>query len=330
MTETLKIGRACFIGGVLCCAVAFLVAPKLFWLGIPAGLAGGYVAYQFRDVLLAIPRAFAAALSVVRGMSGFFVEVGRYAWMDICEQAEDIWSWLKDPHPFFYPAFALWTTLFTLVYVLQIPFQWEKSSAEMSIMGAITLVFIVGPILFGVIFAIPSVILGLLLWGSAALGARYTENSLWHGEWFIPGEFMRNGIQKAPMTYANAYRWIGKLLVFLLKKLVVSGPSALGGFLRDCAIAVAYGVYRAAVFMPAFLYELVRLVHCNQRVLCSIDGTLGGLAALAGFYFYGNLDPTPVDYLMTAIFGGFIGAALGVANWELISKRYFGFNVSSM
>lgn len=50
--ETKKIAVACFIGGVLCCvvcAVAFMFAPALWWLGVIAGFAGGYISYDFRE-----------------------------------------------------------------------------------------------------------------------------------------------------------------------------------------------------------------------------------------------------------------------------------------
>ena len=55
--ETKKIAVACFIGGVLCCAVALMFAPVYWWFGLIAGMAGGYISYEFRKVLVAIPIA---------------------------------------------------------------------------------------------------------------------------------------------------------------------------------------------------------------------------------------------------------------------------------
>jgi len=59
--ETKKIAIACFVGGVLFCVAALLFSPTYWWLGLIAGFAGGYISYEFRDVLKAIPVALQAA-----------------------------------------------------------------------------------------------------------------------------------------------------------------------------------------------------------------------------------------------------------------------------
>ncbi|HEY0010591.1 MAG TPA: hypothetical protein VGB97_01600, partial [Candidatus Paceibacterota bacterium] len=61
MTHGFRIARASGIGGALCAIVALAVSPHLWWLGILVGFAGGYVAFEFRDVLRAIPVAFKAS-----------------------------------------------------------------------------------------------------------------------------------------------------------------------------------------------------------------------------------------------------------------------------
>ncbi|MEK7089596.1 MAG: hypothetical protein AAB920_02140, partial [Patescibacteria group bacterium] len=63
--ETKKIALACFVGGALCATVALLVAPLYWWLGLIVGFAGGYVAYEFREVLKAIPIAWCATVEVI-------------------------------------------------------------------------------------------------------------------------------------------------------------------------------------------------------------------------------------------------------------------------
>ena len=52
--ETKKIALACFIGGALCCAVTFMIAPLYWWFGLLAGLAGGYISYDFFNKGLSI------------------------------------------------------------------------------------------------------------------------------------------------------------------------------------------------------------------------------------------------------------------------------------
>jgi len=57
MNSTIKIGIACFIGGAVGTAVAIAGTPALWWLGLLAGFCGGYISYEFREVLRAIPTA---------------------------------------------------------------------------------------------------------------------------------------------------------------------------------------------------------------------------------------------------------------------------------
>ncbi len=57
MTETKKIALACAVGGAIGTAVALMVAAAFWWLGLLAGFCAGYVSYEFRAVLRAIPEA---------------------------------------------------------------------------------------------------------------------------------------------------------------------------------------------------------------------------------------------------------------------------------
>jgi hypothetical protein len=75
--ETRKIACACFVGGSLTAALAFYLAPMFWWLGILAGAAAGYLGYEFREALRAIPIAYKKA-----------------HW-----EARYAWEQLKRPHP---------------------------------------------------------------------------------------------------------------------------------------------------------------------------------------------------------------------------------------
>ncbi|MEK7552018.1 MAG: hypothetical protein AAB534_01245 [Patescibacteria group bacterium] len=100
-TETRKIGLACFIGGFLGCIVALICTPAFWWLGLIAGFAGGYVSYEFRSVLQAIPKAF---LQVQKEFSLDFVRA--------CFQGTK--KWFAKPHPIVYFGLCsglLWTII---------------------------------------------------------------------------------------------------------------------------------------------------------------------------------------------------------------------------
>ena len=57
MNERVKGALPRFIGGAIGGCVAALMDPTLWWLGMVAGYAAGYVAYEFRAVLRALPIA---------------------------------------------------------------------------------------------------------------------------------------------------------------------------------------------------------------------------------------------------------------------------------
>ena len=75
-----KIGITCFIGCAIGTAVAFAVAPWLWWIGLLTGCAVGYLACGFREVMAAIPVAARYAVSgssfamreVLRGFLSFW------------------------------------------------------------------------------------------------------------------------------------------------------------------------------------------------------------------------------------------------------------------
>jgi len=327
MTETMKIARACFIGGALCSGVALLVAPALLWLGMIAGAAGGYVAYEFRAMLQAIPRAFRTARAAAKKVSGFFFEVGESAYVLTVERLLVFKEWLKEPHPFFYPGFGLGVALFITLFSTA---RWsEMFLREETIYGALVDVLII-VLAISMMSALIIFSTSMLLWALAFLGARYTENAYWHGEVTIPSEQEEwYGLHQMPMTYANAYRWIGKLLWFGLVKVFITFPIKVVRVALEFVVAGIFGFYRLLMMTPRFVYELVKLVHSDQRLLCSIAGTVGGLVAIVGFRVFGPQAPSIVEYLMVPVFGGFIGAALGIASWELVSKRVFGFGMPS-
>jgi hypothetical protein len=84
--ETRKIAVSCFIGGVLCGAVAMLFAPAYWWLGLIAGFAGGYISYEFKAVVQAIPEALELTKGeIVQGITS--------TWNDFV-------SFWRRPHPF--------------------------------------------------------------------------------------------------------------------------------------------------------------------------------------------------------------------------------------
>lgn len=288
--ETRKIAVACFIGGALCCAVALMFAPIYWWFGLIAGMAGGYISYEFREVRKAIPIALRAAR-----------QGSVYAWDGLIASAK---SWLSRPHPFFY-----------IGAVLALPFA-----------------FLIGPYLLfemakGPGTSVLSVILLLVGYGEAAMilgapfsifafiGARVVERCYWtptmensggdQQKWFA--ELREKGYRESPLTYANAARWAAKGVFATVKFFVWT-------LWKYLAIAA----WATICFLGRFAWHLFKLIHSERRVLCAIDGTLGG--AVSYIWLASSAMSFP-EQVMFVIFGGLLGAAFGVANWEIVSKR---------
>jgi len=58
VNETKKIALASATGGIIGTLVALIAATTLWWLGLLAGFAAGYLAYEFREVVRTVPVAF--------------------------------------------------------------------------------------------------------------------------------------------------------------------------------------------------------------------------------------------------------------------------------
>lgn len=296
--ETKKIAIACFIGGAICCAVALMVAPALWWLGMFAGFAGGYVSYEFREVLRAIPVALRA--------SG---KGGSWAWKNLVEAVEE---YIHKPHPFVYPAALIVTPFWYLLMGEMIPKFMNPAVPVPILIEYLTPVFLI-PFLLVASFIemVCAVVLPMMLF--AFIGARVGERSFWTPCSYTDLE--AKGLERKPLSYRNAYRWIAKGI----------GITALF-FVWTLWKYLAIGMWKMLCFFGRFGWHLFKLIHSHKRVLCGIDSALGGAMA------YVWLQPTPYavgEQVMLIVFGGLLGAAFGVVNWEIVSKRLLNVGAES-
>jgi hypothetical protein len=120
-------------------------------------------------------------------------------------------------------------------------------------------------------------------------------------------ELEERGYRRKPLTYLNVLRWT---LLFV--------PVVIRFLAWTVWKYIAIGVRETLSFFGRFVWHLFKLVHSEKRVLCAVDGTLGG--AISYIWFAKSAVSFP-EQAVLLVFGGMLGAAFGVLNWEIVSKR---------
>lgn len=296
--ETRKIAMACFVSGAVCVAVALLVAPRFWWFGLLAGLAGGYLVYECREVLRAIPVAFRLTQ---RGSA--------HLWQGSIMRAQ---QWLSEKHPFIYPAAVMALPVYGwILYRIGSPFAisdsfWVRAVVCVAVLCVLTL----GAPETIWIFAIPIVTF-------AYLGAKIGERCYWWPFLVEPSrldETVRSletkGYHREPLTYHNVYRhWIPRgvwlvvaFFVWYVWKWLFLGVRAIVYFGARC------------------IWELFKLIHSHKRVFCAVHGTAGGTTTY--IWLAASAASSLPEKIALVVFGGLCGAAFGVVFRELVSRRW--------
>lgn len=274
-TETRKIAIACFIGGFLCYLAAAFFAPQYAWLGIFAGLAGGYLSYEFREVLGAVPVAF-------RATSGLGVQLFRLNR-----------NWLNEQAGFVLPVMLL-TGLYSTFSIRALPLRLQDCSGVLLIL--VTHSYLAA---FSVI--------SLASLGARVFGRCYWQPFIMESESIAQRareELEEKGLRPEPVTYSNVAKWLifGVLVIF------------------------PWAPWKGLCFLLRFLCIFFKLIHSHKRVLCAIDGTIGGVLSFLCFH---SQSASFAEHALLAVFGGLIGSAWGIVNWELISVRLLKVNAAS-
>lgn len=306
MTTTGKVITACFTGGAIGTAIALLLAPWLAWLGASAGFAAGYVAYEFRSVIAAVPRA----------------------WKKAAGDMSNVHAWLSTPRPMLFPAlvtFAAWTACWHTFYVCWPP---EKPVQGWWVAGlVIALVMSIG----GFVAACELMKIGcsarprLRQWVKTnpkrfkletEIGANNADGGLFM---VLIRERVYYGAE-ADSYYYNIDHPAGykEPLLLLLRGLLICAYEVARFLGWRLWKGIALGAYRLARALLLAAWWTFRFVHSRERVLCGVDSALGTLAAAALFR---NSDMGLADFAFAVLCGGLLGAAIGALNYRIISVR---------
>lgn len=295
--EAKKITIACFVGGVLFVVVALKCAPMFWWLAFPAGLAGGYLSYEFREVWRAIPVAWRESCT----------------WWSKADEKVRKWSFGKLDFPdYLYIKIAITLSLVVTIlgpwFVVSV-FDWEFTLAYMIGSFAATFYFF----LLAFLIALPVFGLSFLF---AFIGARIGEKCFWFPFVMLDNKSQESetkklleekGYRKEVLTGKNFFRWLAKGVGITIRFFVWTGWKYL-----------FMGIWILLCFLRRFGWELFKRIHSKKRVLCAIDGTIGGAIA---FFCFASASLTFPQQILVVFFGGLLGAVIGVLNYKIVSKR---------
>lgn len=299
--ETKKIAIACFVGGVLCSSVALIFSPGYWWLGLLAGFAGGHLSYEFREVLKAIPVAFRSAGSQCSTVCGFLRRIWGEARTSINSKC-----------PFLHLTMLLNLPIMCFIFFYLSSYVVAESDVEglsfrRVVFYGIWLFLIITAYGYGGVYFV----LCLL----ADIGAKKWEKCYWLPLAFESSEdkektltkLKAKGFSEKPLTYTNVCRWVAEGLGITVRFFVWT-------FWKELVV----GTWKVLFFIGLFFWCLFRIIHSEKRVLCGIDGTLGGMISYVWL-----ISPSALfaEQVLLVVFGGLLGAAFGVVNWEVVSIR---------
>jgi hypothetical protein len=274
------------LGALACGGIAILTGYHIGF-GIVAGLIVGYLAYDFRSVLKVIPEAFAE----------FRSDVATFR------------RWLYYSDPLLGPI-TLAFVLFSAYFVHPL-FRFTLANAMNGSHPQMLHVFAV--IFVGFTFLVSAVIADVTAI-IAGYGASRWENVTFYFGKEADGAMTKDGwnddgkeLKVVPKTYLSVFRWT-----------LEGFASIASGLLWRIWPPIFRGVMNLIVLLAVGLWKLFLLIHRYERLLCAIDGTLGGVLSYRLFI---RPERTFTQNAIAVLFGMVLGAGWGVLNYEILSKH---------
>jgi len=282
--ETRKIATACFIGGFICAAVAVAVNPMFWWMGMLAGFASGYLAYEFRETLQVVPVAWQNAK-----------KGGNVFW----QKFQKALVWFFKPHPFWHSLVLIYCFSLWLLFPIFSRTVFESKGIIEGLIVLICLSVMSSAFLFFILSA-------LIISGAEQEGHKV--------DFFALEEHYYKGKMEA-LTYRQALDWMIKGVAELMAELIAT---VLYFCFWQIWVGAVWAIWQMVCFFCRFSKNFFILIHSQKRLLCGIDGTIGGVIA----YIWLASSSTGIrENTLLCIFGGLIGAGFGIINYEIVSKR---------
>lgn len=287
--ESLKITIACFVGAALGVVVSYLVQPALWWVGLLAGIAAGYIAYDMRAFLKGVLRALRKAV----------------------EQTPELVKASRTPLGRRRVFEAGTSLLFICGGMSLMPLPEETVTFKGRVLAA-TIVILLSYLLSCCLIVV-GLSMGMILHGERCQTIG-TDDDL--------HVYMAEHGRERAGTYGDFFRWL--MTGWLLSPFWIIGFASrwtLEGLVRLVMLVVrciAWLLVRAPRFTGIFIRELFLLVHSDKRLLC---GSCAMMGVLAGYLFGGRTTSGVAEVAFAALAGGIVGAGLGLASFNLVSQR---------
>ena len=307
MKTFFKIGLSCFIGGVICTTMAILFTPNLWWFGIIAGFAAGYISFEFKEVFQAIPRAYALTK-----------EITTCIFTELLDRVKAFYKnvWLIKYYPFLYPIILSITVWMVLFYLVKSVINTQAlGNGEIMMLCLLAACYSMAYFTF-------SYFLGN---GFIALGSTGEKKYFYHPDYNLherqkcKEECETIGLTLAPLTPINVLRWYLKGIPIFIPLAFRDTLKFIKKFYKRSFIKFK----NFFIFGGRFFMTFIKIIHSNKRLLCGIDAVIGGVAS---YTFLAKEYNT----FFVILFGGLIGAAWGILNWELVSKRIFKVHINKV
>jgi hypothetical protein len=288
--STLHIVLACALGALACSSVAIWAGYHIGY-GIVAGLIVGYLAYDFRSVLKAIPEAF-----------------GKYR-----PGLKAFRRWLYYSDPFTGPT-ALALGLLSAYFawpLFQTALAKAANGSNLVMLPVLTVVSLGLVYLADIFFANVMALIadyGAYRWeGVTFYVGKEADGKLTENGWMEHGEKLK----VVPTTYLSVFRWTLKGLASIASGLLWRMWPPMIKFLFGAIIDIV-------VEFAVALWKLFLLIHRYERILCALHGTFGGVLA---YVYLISPERSGIQNALAVLFGMVLGAGLGVLDYEGLSKR---------
>ncbi|MBI4142762.1 hypothetical protein HY480_02725 [Candidatus Uhrbacteria bacterium] len=287
-----KFMAACFGSGCMTLLGLLILAPQLGTLAavgisVAVGAVIGYVGFEFRETCDAILEAACETIPwVVIAVHAVFVRLP-YAVIS------ELRTFTSKPRPFFWLPFGGATIAFDALIFLErwgAPLPQYPSYAE----GFVVHWLVGTSLLVGVCF-------GFLIHICAMLGVTARRRTdLDFARRIHPVDFNPAAVMGMSASYSLALR-----------------------FYATAAWNAVYGTYALVrLVLVTFPWAVIHRIHQDARLICMVDGPLGGVlvyAALRAQYGSALLEVSPARQLTWILLGGIAAAVLGLVNALVIA-----------